>query len=458
MCFSSNRPAAAVGESLGSADRRPARRTGRMASQLGAHRCERESEMYRIGIDVGGTFTDLVAVDESGAVTLAKAATTPSDPSLGALDGLARLAFALGRDLGALLRHTERIVHGTTVATNALLEQKGARGGLLTTEGHRDVIEMREGLKEDRYNLRMPPPDPLAPRSRRIAVREIVPADGRVSTPLDPRALARAITQLKRQRVEAVAVCYLHSYRNPRHEKLTRRALAREMPEAYVSLSSEVLPQIKEYERVSTTVVNACVGPVLSRYLIQLRTRLQDAGYKGPVLIMQSHGGVASLDESVRLAAGSVLSGPAGGVAASRYSASLLGEPNVIAFDMGGTSTDISLIVDGEPQIAVNRGVGVNRVSLPSLDIVSLGAGGGSIAWVDKGGILQVGPASAGADPGPACYGRGGASATVTDANLALGYLSPASFLGGRTRLNLGAAQRAIDAVADRLGTSRLAA
>jgi N-methylhydantoinase A len=414
--------------------------------------------MYRIGIDVGGTFTDLVAVDESGEVILAKAASTPSDPSVGVMDGLTRLALALGRDLGVLLRETGRIVHGTTVATNALLEQKGARVGLLTTEGHRDVLEMREGLKEDRYNLRMPPPEPLAPRARRIGVRERVRADGRVATPIDRRSLERAIAQLKRQRVEAVAVCYLHSYRNPRHEKVTGTALARELPEAYVSLSSEVLPRIKEYERVSTTVVNAYVSPVLSRYLMRLRARLQEAGYQGSVLIMQSHGGVASLDESVRLAAGSVLSGPAGGVAASRYGARLLGAANVISFDMGGTSTDISLIVNGESQIAANRGVGINRVSLPSLDIVSLGAGGGSIAWVDEGGILQVGPASAGADPGPACYGRGGVAATVTDANLVLGYLSPSNFLGGRTPLNIAAAGRAMNVVAERLGTSRLVA
>jgi N-methylhydantoinase A len=301
-------------------------------------------------------------------------------------------------------------------------------------------------------------PQPLAPRARRLGVRERIRADGRVDTPLNVRSLKLAIARLKEQRVEAVAVCYLHSYKNPRHEEATRAALARDMPEAYISLSSEVLPQIKEYERVSTTVVNACVGPVLSRYLLRLRARLQEAGYRGPTLIMQSHGGVASIDESVRLAAGSTLSGPAGGVAAGRYSAQLLGEDNLIPFDMGGTSTDISLIVGGQPQMAATRAVGGHRVSLPSLDIVSLGAGGGSIAWVDKGGILQVGPASAGADPGPACYGQGGTAATVTDANVLLGYLNPSNFLGGRTRLDAAAAERAVDLVGERLGVSRLTA
>ena len=414
--------------------------------------------MYRVGIDVGGTFTDLVAVNERGEVVAAKVGSTPSDPSLGVMDGLARLALALDLDIAGLLRNTERIVHGTTVATNALLERKGAKVGLLTTEGHRDVLEMREGLKADRYNLRMPPPEPLVPRARRIGVCERIRADGRVATPIDLRSLKNGIARLKKQRVEAVAVCYLHSYLNPEHEVVTRSRLACELPEAYVSLSSEVLPQVKEYERVSTTVVNASVGPVLWRYLLRLRALLKEVGYPGPVLVMQSHGGVASIDESVRLAAGSVLSGPAGGVAASRYSARILGETNLIPFDMGGTSTDISLIVEGEPQKALNREVGGNRLSLPSLDIVSLGAGGGSIAWVDKGGILQVGPASAGAAPGPACYGRGGTLPTVTDANLLLGLLNPANFLGGQTRLNVSAAEHAVDVVAKRLGVSRLAA
>ncbi|MBI4013444.1 MAG: hydantoinase/oxoprolinase family protein [Candidatus Rokubacteria bacterium] len=414
--------------------------------------------MYRIGIDVGGTFTDLVAVDDAGRVVLAKAASTPKDPSIGVLDGLGRLAAVLGIDTRGLLQATERIVHGTTVATNALLEHKGARVGLLTTEGHRDVIEMREGLKDDRYNLRLPAPEPLVPRARRIGVRERLRADGRVEIPLDRRSLDRAIAQLTRDGVEAVAVCYFHAYRDGRHEVTTRTALTKALPGVYVSLSSEVLPQIKEYERVCTTVVNAYVGPILSRYLARLGTRLRDAGYAGAVLIMQSHGGVAPIDEAVRLAAGAVLSGPAGGVAGSRYCARLLDAGNLIPFDMGGTSTDISLIVSGEPQLAVDRAVAAQRVSLPSLDIVSLGAGGGSIAWVDAGGILHVGPESAGADPGPACYGKGGTAPTVTDANLVLGYLDPANFLGGQTRLDVQAARHAVDALAARLRTDGVAA
>jgi N-methylhydantoinase A len=414
--------------------------------------------VYRIGIDVGGTFTDVVAVDDAGRVTLAKAPSTPADQSLGVLQGLDELARALHLDVRGLLRATERIVHGTTVATNALLERKGARVGLLTTEGHRDVIEMREGLKDDRYNLRMPAPEPLVPRARRLGVKERMRADGRIAVPLDRTALRAAITTLARQKVDAVAVCYLHAYRDGRHERATAAALRKALPDVYVSLSSEVLPQIKEYERVGTTVVNAYVGPALSRYLDRLAARLRDGGYTGPVLIMQSHGGVAPVADAVRLAAGAVLSGPAGGVAGSRYAGRLLEEGNLIPFDMGGTSTDISLVEGGHAHLSADRAVAGQKVALPSLDIVSLGAGGGSIARVDAGGILHVGPESAGADPGPACYGKGGTAATVTDANLVLGYLDPGNFLGGRTRLDAAAAERAVDAIAGRLGTDRVVA
>jgi N-methylhydantoinase A len=414
--------------------------------------------MYRIGIDVGGTFTDLVAIDAGGATMLAKVPSTPEDPSLGVLDGLTQLAVRLGLERAALLGATDRIVHGTTVATNALLERKGAKTGLLTTAGHRDVIEMREGLKDDRYNLRMAPPEQLVPRHLRLGVRERMRADGRIETPLDPASLDSAIAVLRQERVAAVAVCYLHAWRDPAHEAATREALQRALPGAYVSLSSEVLPQIKEFERVSTTVINAYVGPVLSRYLTRLDARLGEAGYHGPTLIIQSHGGVAPIAEAGRLAAGGVLSGPAGGVAGSVYAARLLGEQNLIPFDMGGTSTDISLVVDGAATLVMDRRVGGHRIALNSLDIASIGAGGGSIARVDTGGILHVGPESAGALPGPASYGQGGTSATVTDANLVLGYLDPANFLGGDRQLDPVPAERAIDHIAASLGIARLEA
>jgi N-methylhydantoinase A len=414
--------------------------------------------VYRIGTDVGGTFTDFVAIDDLGRTTLAKVPSTPADPSIGVLDGLQLLADTLGLGRAALLAETERIVHGTTVATNALLEHRGAKVGLLTTEGHRDVIEMREGLKDDRYNLRLPPPEQLVPRKLRLGVRERMRADGRVETPLDQDSLNRAIAALERERVEAVAVCYLHSWRDPSHEYATRDAVKRALPGAYVALSADVLPQIKEFERASTTIVNAYVGPGLSRYLEELERRLAEAGYAGSTLIIQSHGGVAPIDESGRLAAGAVLSGPAGGVAGSVYAARLISEGNLIPFDMGGTSTDISLIVDGRPSLAASRRVASHTIALSSLDIASVGAGGGSIARVDAGGILHVGPESAGAVPGPACYGNRGGAATVTDANLVLGYLDPTSFLGGRRRLDREAAEAAVDNIAAGLGIDRLGA
>src|SRR3990172_9091664 len=352
--------------------------------------------MLRIGIDIGGTFTDLAAADERGRAVIAKCASTPRDPAEGLLEGLRLLAAELGTDLRGLLARTASIVHGTTVATNALLERKGARVGLLTTEGHRDVLEMREGLKDDRYNLRMPSPVPLVPRARRLGVRERMRFDGTVLVPLGRASLAAALRRLVRAGVGAVAVCSLHASRSPAHERATGRALARRLPRAHVSLSSEVLPQIKEYERVWTTVVNAYVGPALARYLASLAARLRAHGYRGDVLIMQSHGGVAPVRESRRLAAGAVLSGPAGGVAAGRYCARLLGEGDLITFDMGGTSTDIALLAHGEPQLTGEKTVGGARVALPAIDIHTLGAGGGSVAWVDAGRVLHVGPGSAG--------------------------------------------------------------
>jgi N-methylhydantoinase A len=414
--------------------------------------------MYRIGIDVGGTFTDLVAIDEGGAATLAKVPSTPHDPSIGVVEGLAALAARFGRARSELLAQTERIVHGTTVATNALLELKGARTGLLTTEGHRDVIEMREGLKEDRYNLRLPPPEQLVPRHLRLGVRERLRADGRIEVPLDLNSLYQAIDILHAARVEAVAVCYFHAWRDAAHERETAEILSAALPDAYVSLSSSVLPQIKEFERVSTTIVNAYVGPVLARYLTRLEARLAEAGYRGPTLIIQSHGGVAPIAEAGRLAAGGVLSGPAGGVAGSVHAARLIDQKNLIPFDMGGTSTDLCLVVEGEAALVMDRRIGGHRIALNSLDIASIGAGGGSIARVDAGGILHVGPESAGAVPGPACNGQGGTAATVTDANLVLGYLDPERFLGGARRLDKGAAERAVDRVAAALGVARLQA
>ncbi|MDE2580857.1 MAG: hydantoinase/oxoprolinase family protein [Rhodospirillales bacterium] len=411
-----------------------------------------------IGIDVGGTFTDVVVTGPDGTTTIAKAATTPADQSDGVLAGIALAAQALGFSTAALLAAADRIVHGTTAATNALLEGKAARVAMLTTAGHRDVIEMREGLKPERYNLRLPPPDPLVPRALRLPVRERLRPDGTVAIPLDPASLDAALATLEAEQVAAVAVCFLHSWRNPAHERAVAAAVRARLPGAYVCASAEVLGQIKEYERFSTAVANAAVGPVISAYLHRLEARLAEAGYGGTLFVILSHGGVATVAEAVRLAAGTALSGPAGGVAAAvALSEAGLGH-DLIAFDMGGTSTDIALVRDGAPGLAEGRAVGQARIALPSLDIVTLGAGGGSIADRDRSGLLAVGPASAGAEPGPACYGLGGLAATVTDANLVLGYLDPERFLGGRRTLDRGAAAAAIGRLAVALGLSTEAA
>ncbi len=414
---------------------------------------------YTIGIDVGGTFTDVVVAGPDGRITLAKAATTPADQSEGVLSGIGFAAAALGLTPDALLGAATRIVHGTTAATNALLEGKAARVAMLTTEGHRDVIEMREGLKPERYNLRLPPPDPLVPRALRLPVRERLRADASVEVPLDPASLDAALATLQAEDVAAVAICFLHSWRNPAHEQAAAAAVRARLPGLFVTTSAEVLPQIKEYERFSTAVANAAVGPVIAAYLRRLETRLAAAGFGGTLFVILSHGGVATVEEAIRLAAGTALSGPAGGVAAA---VALAGAgPNgagpgkdLIAFDMGGTSTDIALVRDGAPTLAEGRAVGQARIALPALDIVTLGAGGGSIAQQDRSGLLAVGPESAGAEPGPACYGLGGTRATVTDANLVLGYLDPARFLGGRRRLDGAAAAAAIGRLATGLGLS----
>jgi N-methylhydantoinase A len=409
---------------------------------------------FIIGIDVGGTFTDLVAIDEHGTTVFAKSPSTPQDQSIGVLAGLDELALRLKLSRDAMLKQTQRIVHGATVATNALLERKGAKVALLTTEGHRDVLEMREGLKGNRYDLRSPPPDPLVPRNLRLGVRERLRADGSVLTPLDNASLDAAIDAIRQSGVASVAICYLHAYRNPAHEVATEQRLRAALPDAFISRSSDVLPQIKEFERVSTTVVNAYVGPAVHRYLTNLERRLAEAGFAGSLFVILSHGGMAPVEEAARLAAATVLSGPAGGVAGARRSAALLGVGDLIPFDMGGTSTDISLIASGEAQLSAERGLAGERIALRSLDIVSIGAGGGSIARVDAAGF-HVGPESAGALPGPACYGNGGSFATVTDANLLLGYLDADNFLGGKRKLDRAASEKVVDGIASALKLSR---
>lgn len=411
--------------------------------------------MFTIGIDVGGTYTDLVAIDQMGRTVFAKSPSTPADQSIGVMAGLDELARRLGLTRAELLGKADRLVHGTTVATNALLERKGAKVALLTTQGHRDVLEMREGLKGNRYDLRSPPPEPLVPRELRFGVRERIRPNGEVLLPLDEKSMGEAIAAIRSSGATSVAVCFLHSYRNPAHEIAAVERLARELPGISLSRSSDALPQIKEYERVSTTVVNAYVGPLVRLYLTNLETRLKQAGLKSSLFIVLSHGGMAPVEEASRLAAGTVLSGPAGGISGCRRCADLLGIPDLVPFDMGGTSTDISLITAGRASLSADGGLAGQRIALRSLDIASIAAGGGSIGSVDAGGSFRVGPESAGAVPGPACYGNGGTAATVTDANVILGYLDADAFMGGQRPLDRAAAEAALDRLAASLNLSR---
>ena len=408
----------------------------------------------RIGIDVGGTFTDLVAMREGDSEPVVfKTPTTPDDPSLGVVNGIEGLAATMGTTSHDLLDSAEVLIHGTTVATNTLVERRGARVGLITTEGFRDLLEIREGLKEDRYNLRMDQVEPLAPRYLRVGVPERVDSSGTVRRELDVQELRRQVEYLKSEGVDSVAICFLFSFLNPDHEREAERIVKEMMPDAYVSSSHVILPQIKEFDRLSTTALNAYVGPSLASYLRRLESRIAEAGGAVPVFVIQSNGGIAPVSDSSEQAVRSILSGPAGGAAGAAYVARQLGEERVIALDMGGTSTDITLIEDGTPHVTGEKFESGWKIAVPTVDIHTLGAGGGSIARVDEGGVLRVGPTSAGADPGPACYAKGGAAPTVTDAALILGLLDTDKFLGGAVQLDENLAIEAIRSqVADPLG------
>jgi len=401
---------------------------------------------YKIGIDVGGTFTDLVYSGGAEPIAVVKTPSTPENQSLGVLAGIAKIAAREGITVADLLRNTELIIHGTTVATNTMLEFNGARTGLITTKGFRDDIEIRRGYKERIFNPRYPRPIPIAQRRHRLTVNERVDREGRVLTPLNEAEVVTAVRTLKDAGVESIGVCLFFGFLNPAHEKNIAEIIKREHPNAFISLSHEVLPQIREFERVSTTLVNAYTGPKLKRYLESLQNELAHSGFTSDFFVMLSNGGIMNASYAGSFAVYSLLSGPAGGVVAcAQLIGELCGEPNLITVDMGGTSYDVSLIRQGKPTVTTNYWVSRYRVATPMLDIHTIGAGGGSIAWVDTGGALQVGPQSAGAVPGPACYGRGGLIPTVTDANLLLGYLDPDNFLGGEMKLDRRAAQEAMN-------------
>jgi len=405
----------------------------------------------RIGVDIGGTFTDLVWVDEAtGAVQVGKLLTTPKDPSQAVEQGVVTLL----NDAGGRTADVRSLIHGTTLATNALIERKGARTGLLTTAGFRDAVEIGREGRYDMYDLFIDQPAPLVPRHLRLEVRERVAADGSVLTPLDPSSARAAIARLKEAGVEAVAICLLHAYRNPVHERALKDLCAELLPAVPVSCSSEVVPEIREYERTSTTCANVYVMPLMSRYLDDLERKLHDLGVPGRFYVMLSAGGIATPETAKSVPIRLVESGPAAGALAAARMARELGEPRLLSFDMGGTTAKACVIDGGEPLLArefevaradrFKKGSGL-PIRVPCIELIEIGAGGGSLARVDRMGLLKVGPESAGADPGPACYAQGGTTPTVTDADLLLGYLDPGFFLGGRMRLDVDAARRAVE-------------
>jgi N-methylhydantoinase A len=409
---------------------------------------------WRVGIDIGGTFTDAALVDsDTGAVRVIKVLTTPDDPAEGFMAALMRGltdCHAGGDDVAA-------VVHATTVATNAVIEGKTARVGMLVTRGFRDILEIGRQIRSRLYDVHLQKPPPLVPRRWSVEVSERLDAAGQVLEPLDLDEVRAAVRRLRREGVEAVVVCFLHSYLNPAHERATAAVVREEMPAACLSVSSEVCPEFREYLRGSTAAVNAAVMPIVSRYVDALESRLAEVGVAAPFYVMQSNGGVMTSASAKERPVYMVESGPAAGVIAAAAIAAPYGDRNVLSFDMGGTTAKVGLVQDGQLRLSTEMEIGAQAVTplgegrgggypvrTPVIDLVEVGAGGGSEAWIDAGGALRVGPRSAGANPGPACYGRGGTTPTITDANLTLGRLNPSYFLGGEMALDADAARRAI--------------
>jgi len=406
--------------------------------------------MYRIGVDIGGTFTDFALFDaRGGKMAIHKQLTTPRDPSEAVIDGVRTL---LGRERVAITDVSD-VVHGTTLVTNSVIERRGAVTGMLVTAGFGDIMDMGFERRYDLFDLRIKYPTPLVPRRLRIEVPERLRFDGSVETPLDEAAVRAAADRFVELGVEAVAVCLLHAYANPAHEQRAAAILREAAPTLFVSASADVFPHMREFERWTTTTVNAFTQPMFDRYLQRLENGLAGLGFRGRLYIMASSGGTLTTDTARRFPVRALESGPAAGALLSAWQGRELGLPNLLSFDMGGTTAKGALVRGGEPikkySIEVARvhefrhGSGL-PVKIPVIDMIEIGAGGGSIAEVDARGLLRVGPRSAGADPGPACYGRGGKQPTLTDANLVLGYLDAGFFLGGNMKLDREAAERAI--------------
>ncbi|MFE6972658.1 hydantoinase/oxoprolinase family protein [Streptomyces sp. NPDC057682] len=403
------------------------------------------SASRRIGIDIGGTFTDLFVVEGNGESRIYKSPTTPHDPSVGLLNGLTKAADSFGESLEDFLGAVSTIVHGTTIATNAVLTHQGAKTGFVTTHGFRDLLNMRRGIRDRQNDSKYAPPPPLVPRELIATVRERVDVSGNEIEALNEEDVRAAARYFREQGVEAVAVSYLWSFVDAAHEQRTAEILREELPGVFITISSDVVPQIRAYERHSTTVLNAFVGPKLQNYLANIERQLADRGFFGTLLIVQSNGGVMSPEIASNSAVNALMSGPAAAPGAALQYARRHGAQDVIAVDMGGTSFDVALVRDGESLLTGDSEIAGYRVALPMLDIHTVGAGGGSLVWVDSGGILRVGPQSATANPGPACYGRGGENPTTTDADLLMGYLNPDMFGDGAFTLDIEASRRAVE-------------
>ena len=405
--------------------------------------------VWRIGVDSGGTFTDVCLFnDRTGESHIWKVSSTPEDPSLGITEGIQQALERAGAQPGEV----SFLGHGTTVATNALIQLRGVPTGLITTDGFRDLLEIGRQKRPHLYDTQALKPTVLVPRVLRKGVIERLRHDGTVDLALDEKGLRQAARELKKENVQSVAICFLYSYRNPVHEQRALAILREEMPGTFVSASSDIAPEFREFERLSTVVVNAYLGPVMQRYIQRLYHRLKDAGIRIEPKLTQSNGGIISFDTAASLPVRTILSGPTTGVVAAEAISRRAGYPNVITFDVGGTSSDVALLTDGKCAQANQADAGGYPIKAPMLDIHAVGAGGGSIAYVDNGGLLKVGPRSAGADPGPACYGKGNEEPTVTDANIVLGTLSARTLLGGRLTVRKELAEAAVQRLADRLG------
>lgn len=409
----------------------------------------RGSQMgYVIGIDVGGTFTDLLLMDSStGRQTINKTLTIVEDPSVGVMNGLGGYAEMLDITVNELLSQTSLIVHGTTVTTNAVLTNNGSKTALVTTEGFRDVLQMRRGVRsrDNLFNNKYVAPPSLVPRDLRIGVTERMDKDGSVMMAVDEDQIIEIAERLKSEKVEAVAISFMHSYANDYHEQRVKKIIETHLPDAFTTISTEVVPIIRLYDRTSTAVMNAYAGPILNQYITNLVGKLESHDFDGNLLIMQSNGGVNNAETVKKLPVTTLLSGPAAGPVAGGKFAESSGYNNAIVVDMGGTSFEASIVRDGNVSIRKTGDINKNSISLPMADIHTIGSGGGSIARVNDGGLLKVGPESAGATPGPVSYGRGGTEPTTSDANLVLGYLNEGYFLGGSMRLDKTAARDAIE-------------